>query len=226
MERILVIEDDRSVQKALKRLFESENYAVQIAADGNTGLESFRSAPPDLVILDLNLPGKPGREVCREIKRDSPLLPLIVLSARTDVTDKVLLLELGADDYVTKPFSPKELLARVHTAMRRSSRPVRSGDQFSFDDIAVDFSRMVLTRAGKTVALTMHEFKLLKFFVDNPERVASRDDLLNQVWGYDNYPSTRTVDNYVLKLRQKLEKNPTSPIHFLTVHSAGYKFVP
>jgi DNA-binding response OmpR family regulator len=135
MERILVIEDDRSVQKALKRLFESENYAVQIAADGNTGLESFRSAPPDLVILDLNLPGKPGREVCREIKRDSPLLPLIVLSARTDVTDKVLLLELGADDYVTKPFSPKELLARVHTAMRRSSRPVRSGDQFSFDDI-------------------------------------------------------------------------------------------
>ena len=103
---------------------------------------------------------------------------------------------------------------------------MRSGDQFTFDDIAVDFSRMVLTRAGKTVALTAHEFKLLKFFVNNPEQVTSRDDLLNQVWGYDNYPSTRTVDNYILKLRQKLEKDPASPIHILTVHGAGYKFVP
>lgn len=226
MERILVIEDDRSCQRVLKRLFESENYAVQIAADGKRGLESFQSAPPDLVILDLNLPGKPGHEVCREMKRDFPLLPLIVLSARTDVTDKVLLLELGADDYVTKPFSPRELLARVHTAMRRSSRPARSGDQFSFDDIAVDFSRMVLTHAGKTVELTAHEFKLLKFLADNPGRVTSRHDLLNQVWGYGNYSSTRTVDNYILKLRQKLEKDPASPIHILTVRGAGYKFVP
>jgi DNA-binding response OmpR family regulator len=226
MERILVIEDDPSCQKVLKRLFESECYAVQIAGDGNRGLESFHSAPPDLVILDLTLPGKPGHEVCREMKRDSPLLPLIVLSARTDVTDKVLLLELEADDYVTKPFSPRELLARVHTAMRRSTRPVRSREQFSFDDIVVDFSRMVLTRAGKTVELTAHEFKLLKFFVNNQGRVTSRDDLLNQVWGYHNYSSTRTVDNYILRLRQKIEKDPASPAHILTVHGAGYKFVP
>ncbi len=225
MERILVIEDDRSCQKVLKRLFESECYAVQIAADGNRGLESFHSAPPDLVILDLNLPGKPGHEVCREIKRDSPLLPLIVLSARTDVTDKVLFLELDADDYVTIPFSPRELLARVHTAMRRSRR-LRSDDQCSFDDVTVDFSRMVLTRAGKTVELTAQEFRLLKFFVNNQGRVTSRDDLLNQVWGYHNYSSTRTVDNYILKLRQKIEKDPASPIHILTVHGAGYKFVP
>jgi len=124
---ILVIEDDRSVQKALKRLFESENYVVQIAAHGNTGLESFPGAPPDLVILDLNLPGKPRREVCREIKRDSPLLPMIVLSARTSVTDKVLLLELGADDYVTKPLAPKSLLARVHTAMPLESASALGG---------------------------------------------------------------------------------------------------
>jgi len=226
MERILVIEDDRPVQKALKRLFESEGYTVSIAGDGPAGVQSFHSASFDLVILDLNLPGKPGREVCREIKTVSPFLPVIVLSARTDVIDKVLLLELGADDYVTKPFSPRELLARVHATMRRSSRPVNLGDRFSFDDIAVDFSKMMLTRAGEPVQLTAHEFKLLKFFVENPERVASRDDLLNQVWGYDNYPSTRTVDNYVLKLRQKLEKNPASPVHFLTVHGAGYKFVP
>ena len=226
MERILVIEDDRSVQKALKRLLESENYTVEIAADGTTGLHSFHSAPVDLVILDLNLPGRPGLEVCREMKKASPFLPVVVLSARTDVMDKVLLLELGADDYVTKPFSPREFLARVHAALRRLSQPMRSGDQFSFDDVTVDFSRMVLTRAGEPIQLTAHEFRLLKFFVQNPERVASRDDLLNQVWGYDNYPSTRTVDNYILKLRQKLEKDPTSPNHFLTVHGAGYKFVP
>ena len=226
MERILVIEDDRPVQKALKRLLESENYTVVIAGDGPTGVQAFHNTLFDLVILDLNLPGTPGLEVCREIKKASPFLPVIVLSARTEVMDKVLLLELGADDYVTKPFSPRELLARVHAAMRRLSQPVRSGDQFSFDDIIVDFSRMVLTRGGEAVQLTAHEFKLLKFFLANPERVASRDDLLNQVWGYDNFPSTRTVDNYVLKLRQKLEKDPASPNHFLTVHGAGYKFVP
>lgn len=226
MERILVIEDDHSVQKVLRRLLESENYAVEIAADGTTGLAAFRSGLPNLVVLDLNLPGKPGREVCREIKRDSPLLPVIVLSARTDVIDKILLLELGADDYVTKPFSPKEFVARVHAVMRRSSRPVGSADQFSFDEILVNFSKMILTRGGRPVAVTSHEFKLLKFLLENPERVISRDDLLNQVWGYEKYPSTRTVDNYILKLRQKLEKDPASPVHFLTVHGVGYKFVP
>lgn len=226
MEKILIIEDDRSVQKALKRLLESENYAVEIAGDGTTGLETFRSATPNLLILDLNLPGTPGRDVCREIKRSAPSLPVIVLSARSDEVDKVLLLELGADDYVTKPFSPRELVARVRVAMRRSSRQAPPADQFYFEDISVDFSKMILTQAGKTVPLTAQEFKLLKFFLQNPERVISRNDLLNQVWGYDAYPSTRTVDNFILRLRQKLEKDPANPAHFLTVHGAGYKFVP
>lgn len=226
MEKILIIEDDRSVQKALKRLLESENYAVQIAGDGTTGLETFRSTTPNLLILDLNLPGTPGRDVCREIKRSAPSLPVIVLSARSDEVDKVLLLELGADDYVTKPFSPRELVARVRVAMRRSARQAPPADLFSFDDISVDFSKMILTQAGKTVPLTAQEFKLLKFFLQNPERVISRDDLLNQVWGYAAYPSTRTVDNFILRLRQKLEKDPANPAHFLTVHGAGYKFVP
>jgi len=170
------------------------------------------------------LPGLPGREVCREIKQHSPALPIIVLSAASDVSDKVLLLELGADDYVTKPFSPRELLARVRAALRRTTRPSVT-DTFSFDDIFIDFTKMEIVREGRTIALTAQEFKTLKFMVQNPERVITRDELLNEVWGYHNYPSTRTVDNHILKLRQKLERDPANPVHFRTVHGVGYKFV-
>ncbi|HXZ81359.1 MAG TPA: response regulator transcription factor [Terriglobales bacterium] len=225
MEKILVIEDDRTVQKALKRLFEGAGYRVDTRFDGSEGLEAFHALPPSAVVLDLRLPGRPGQEVCREIKQQSPALPIIVLSATTDVTDKVLLLELGADDYVTKPFSPRELLARVQAAIRRSNRSVVS-DVFGFGDVAVDFAKMDVTREGRAVILTAQEFKLLKFLVKNQERVFSREELLNEVWGYENYPSTRTVDNHVLRLRQKLEKEPADPIHFRTVHGVGYKFVP
>ena len=167
--------------------------------------------------------------MCRELKKAAPHLPVIVLSAKTDITDKVLLLEFGADDYVTKPFSPRELLARVRTALRRSNRPSaasNSGNVFAFSDVHIDFAKMELTRSGRPVALTAQEFKVLKFFAQNPGRVVSREELLNEVWGYQNYPSTRTVDNHLLKLRQKLEKDPAYPIHFRTVHGAGYKFVP
>ena len=227
MEKILVVEDDATVQKALRRLFESEAYGIEIAADGAAGLNAFRSArvPPSLVILDLRLPGMPGHDVCREIKGQSPSVPVIVLSAASDVTDKVLLLELGADDYVTKPFSPRELLARARVAMRRSARPV-AAEVFGFGDVTVDFAKMELTREGRAVALTPYEFKLLKFFLLNAGRVVARDELLNEVWGYQNYPTTRTVDNHVLRLRQKLEREPAFPVHFRTVHGAGYKFVP
>lgn len=225
MEKILVIEDDRAIQKALKRLFDSEGYAVEVAANGAAGLAAFRAAPPGLVILDLKLPEVPGREVCREIKKRAPALPIIILSAASDEVDKVLLLELGADDYVTKPFSPKELLARVRAVTRRA-HPTALGEPFSFDEASVDFSRMEATLAGKPVSLTPQEFKVLKYFAQNPERVISRDELLNEVWGYDCYPSTRTVDNHISSLRQKLESNPAKPVHFRTVHAAGYKFVP
>lgn len=219
-----MVEDDRAVQKALKRLLESEDYSVEITSDGLKGLEAFRATSPDLVMLDLRLPGMAGRDVCREIKRESPSVPVIVLSAKTDVADKVLLLELGADDYVTKPFSPKELLARVRAAMRRSAAPPPP-EQFAFGDVLVDFAKMQLKRAGQSIAMTAQEFKILKFFVQNPERVLTRAELLNEVWGYQNYPTTRTVDNHVWKLRQKLEPVPENPVHFLTVHAAGYKFV-
>ena len=224
MERILVVEDDHAVQKALKRLFETEGFEIEISSDGRSALEAFRKTPPSAIVLDLRLPLMSGRDVCREIKQQAPAVPIIVLSAASDVSDKVLLLELGADDYVTKPFSPRELLARVRAALRRTVRK-DTGEMAAFDGISVDFARMEVTRNGEPVVLTAQEFKTLKFLVQNAERGISRDELLNEVWGYQNYPSTRTVDNHILKLRQKLERDPANPVHFRTVHGMGYKFV-
>jgi len=225
MDKILVIEDDRAVQRALRRLFEAENYKVEIAPDGRSGLEMFHASQPSAVVLDLRLPELSGSEVCREIKKHAPQFPVIVLSAKNDVADKVLLLETGADDYVTKPFSPRELLARVRAAVRRTARP-DPGQLFSFGNVSVDFAKMELTRDGQRVPMTAREFELLKFFVRNPGRVLSRSELLNQVWGYHSYPTTRTVDNHIWKLRMKVEQDPENPVHFHTVHGAGYKFVP
>jgi DNA-binding response OmpR family regulator len=227
MNTILVVEDDRRIQKSLSRLFESEGYKVEIAKDGVSGLNSFRTSNPAAVVLDLKLPGVSGREICREIKQSQPSLPVVILSAVANVADKVLLLELGADDYVTKPFSPRELLARVQAAMRRAGSKAENTTA-TFGEIVVDFSKMQLTRNGEHIPLTAQEFKVLKFFVSNPERVISREELLNKVWGYNNnyYPSTRTVDNQLVKLRQKLEEDPANPVHFQTVHGAGYRFVP
>jgi len=225
MEKILIVEDDPKVQRALQRLFAPEGFQVETAGDGPSAIGLFRGAPASAVVLDLRLPGMPGRDVCRELRQLSPIVPIIILSAVSEVMDKVLLLELGADDYVTKPFSPKELLARVRVALRRTGRPAAS-DAVAFDDISVDFSKMQLKRSGADVPLTAQEFKTLKFLVQNPERVITREELLNEVWGYQHYPSTRTVDNHILKLRQKLEKDPGNPDHFKTVHGVGYKFVP
>jgi DNA-binding response OmpR family regulator len=222
--RILVVEDDPAVQKALRRLFESEGYTVEVQADGISAMESFHAASPAVIILDLRLPKLSGGDVCKEIKALAPTLPIVVLSATSDVSDKVLLLELGADDYVTKPFSPRELLARVRAALRHTSRTA-TVKVVSFDGISIDFKKMEVLRDGKVVVLTAQEFKTLQFLVQNPDRVIGRDELLNEVWGYQNYPSTRTVDNHILKLRQKLEREPSSPVHFRTVHGMGYKFV-
>jgi two-component system, OmpR family, alkaline phosphatase synthesis response regulator PhoP len=224
MEKILVVEDDRAVQKALKRLFEAEGFAVDVKADGKSALDAFRATPPSAIVLDLRLPAMSGRDVCRQVKEQVPTLPIIILSAASDVSDKVLLLELGADDYVTKPFSPRELLARVRAAIRRKSR-TEVGEVFTFDGIAVNFAKMEVMREGQAVEMTAREFNALKFLVQNPERVISRDELLTEVWGYQNYPSTRTVDNHILKIRQKLERDPANPVHFRTVHGVGYKFV-
>ena len=187
-------------------------------------MDSFQASPPAAIVLDLRLPKVSGRDVCKEIKAVAPAIPIVVLSAASDVSDKVLLLELGADDYVTKPFSPRELLARVRAALRHTSRAPEV-QVVSFDGISVDFKKMEVKRDDKPVVLTAQEFKTFQFLVQNADRVISRDELLNEVWGYQNYPTTRTVDNHILKLRQKLEKDPSSPVHFRTVHGMGYKFV-
>jgi DNA-binding response OmpR family regulator len=234
VDTILVIEDDRRVQKTLRRLFEPEGYEVHEREDGRMGVAAARELLPAAVVLDLRLPGMPGHDVCREIKADRPELPVIILSATTDVIDKVSLLEIGADDYVTKPFSPRELLARVRRAIRRSAQtaPARSPAQASpadthrVGDVTVDFVRMELSRSGQPLPTTAQEFKILKFMLQNPSRVITRDELLNAVWGYQNYPSTRTVDTHMVKLRQKIERDPANPSHIITVHGAGYKFIP
>jgi DNA-binding response OmpR family regulator len=221
---ILVIEDDPRMQKVLRRIFVGEHYAVVVASDGQTGLELFRNERPLAVILDLILPGISGRELCQTFKNLSSETPVIVLSAISEVVDKVLLLELGADDYVTKPYSPRELTARVQAAIRRQRKPVMS-NIFRFEHCEIDFKSMTARRDGIPVVLTAHEFKLLKFFTDNADRVLTRELLLNEVWGYNAYPTTRTVDNQILKLRQKLERDPANPKHLLTIYGAGYKFV-
>jgi len=224
--QILVVEDDPHMQKVLQRIFREQGYAVTVCGDGQAGLDAFRSGKPSAVILDLLLPGVFGRDLCKMMKAERPGVPVIVVSAISEVADKVLLLELGADDYVTKSFSPRELLARVQAALRRPQMQTAMAASCKFGECEVDFAKMSARRAGKPITLTAHEFKLLKYFVENAERVLSREELLNEVWGYNCYPTTRTVDNQILKLRQKLEPDAADPHHLQTVYGAGYRFVP
>jgi DNA-binding response OmpR family regulator len=225
MDRILVIEDDDVLRKVLRRIFSSEGYEVDVVPDGLAGLEILRQKPPAAVILDLRSPGSSGCDLCRKIANLIPDLPLVILSTSSDVADKVRLLEMGADDYLTVPFSPRDLVARMRALIRCTSR--FSPDNLCvFEDVMVDFSRTEITRGGQKIAVTVKEFKTLEFLTKNAERTVSRDELLNEVWGYQNFPRTRTVDNHILRLRQKLEKDPSNPSHLLTVFGLGYKFVP
>jgi DNA-binding response OmpR family regulator len=224
--QILVIEDDAHIQKILQRTFREQGYGVTVCGDGGEGLDAFRSGKPSAVILDLVLPTIYGRDLCKIMKAEQPGIPVIVLSAISEVVDKVLLLELGADDYMTKPFSPRELMARVQAALRRPRMQVATTASYKFGECEIDFAKMSARRAEKPITLTAHEFKLLKYFVENAERVLSREELLNEVWGYNSYPTTRTVDNQILKLRQKLEPDSGDPHHLQTVYGAGYRFVP
>ena len=227
MERILVIEGDSALRKILRRLLSSEGYEVEVVSDTAAGLETLRRRVPAAIILDLPHPGSSGHDLCKKVADLIPGLPLVILSGSSDVADKVPLLEMGADDYVTIPFSPRELVARLRALMRRASRGgPEKADVYFFADVIVDFSKAEITRGGEKIAVTRKEYKTLEFLTKNAQRVISRDELLNEVWGYQNYPCTRTVDNHMLKLRQKLESDPSCPLHFLTVHGLGYRFVP
>jgi DNA-binding response OmpR family regulator len=224
VDRILVIEDDQALRKILQRLLSSEGYEVDVVPDGVSAVEMLRHKTPSAVILDLLRPGSSGCDLYKTIADSIPGLPLLILSASLDVADKVLLLEMGADDYVTIPFSPRELVARLRALMRRAWR-VSPENVYAFDDVMVDFLKVEITRDGQKITVTAKEFKTLEFLIKNAERTISRDELLIEVWGYKDYPLTRTVDMHMLRLRQKLESDPSNPSHFLTVHGLGYKFV-
>ena len=224
-EQIVVVEDDSALQKILQHLFSSEGYDVHVVADAYACLDLLRQQTPSALILDLEKAGPSRCDLCREIARTVPDLPLVILSANSDVAGKVHLLELGADDYVTIPFSPLGLVARVRALIRRTARS--SSELFyAFEGVTVDCLGMELTRCGEKGRLTTKEFKALHYMLKNAKRVISRDELLNEVWGYHSYPCTRTIDNPIMKLRQKLEDNPSNPSHFLTTHGVGYQFVP
>ena len=224
-DRILVIEDDEALRKILRLLLSTEGYEVDVVSESPGALEMLRQRTPAAAIADMDRPGSSGCDLCKKIANLIPGLPLLILSASADVADKVLLLEMGADDYVTIPFSPRELVARLRALLRRTSR-VGPENSYLFDDVAVDFYKMELTRGGERIPMTSKEFKMLEFLTKNVGRVVSRDELLDKVWGYQAYPCTRTVDTHMLRLRQKLESDPSRPSHFLTVHGQGYKFVP
>lgn len=223
--RILVVEDEPNMVAGLRDNFEFEGYEVLTARDGVEGLERALQESPDLVVLDVMMPRMSGLEVCRQLRAKRASIPIIMLTARGQEVDKVVGLELGADDYVTKPFSIRELLARVKAILRRTATLPKQQEQHSFGDIEVDLHRRRVLKAGKPLDVSSKEFELLQYFIVHSGETLSRDRLLEEVWGYENYPTTRTVDTHLVRLRQKLEPDPEQPQYFLTVHGTGYRFV-
>jgi two-component system alkaline phosphatase synthesis response regulator PhoP len=223
--KILVVEDEPNMVVGLRDNFEFEGYEVLTARDGVEGLQLALEESPDLVVLDVMMPRMSGLEVCKQLRAQRASIPIIMLTARGQEVDKVVGLELGADDYVTKPFSIRELLARVKAVLRRTSVVPKELDQHSFGDVEVDLRRCRVRRSGKALDVSSKEFELLKYFICHAGETLSRHQLLEDVWGYEHYPTTRTVDTHLVRLRQKLEPNPEQPQYFLTVHGTGYRFV-
>lgn len=230
---ILLIEDDAGLVFTVSDRLLMEGYDVETASDGHSGLQFALKKPFDLILLDVMLPEKNGFEVCREIRRKGIYTPIIMLTARGQVGDKVTGLSLGADDYLTKPFDAQELIARIEAHLRRSEYSSNSGatialkhpETYTFNDISVNVRGMEVRRSGKTIELSAKEFQLLLYLIENQGIMLSREDILNNVWGYDALPTTRTVDTHIAWLRQKLEPNPRQPQYILTAHGIGYKFV-
>ena len=226
MSRILVVEDDPAILRGLADNLKFESHEVLTATDGEAGYRLFREEKPDLIILDLMLPKLSGYEICRKVRGEGLTTPILMLTARGEEADRVLGLDLGADDFVTKPFSVRELMARVRALLRRAHPPKALPDELRFDDVQVDFRRYEARKGEKPLEMTRKEFGVLRLLAARSGEVVTREDLLNEVWGYENYPTTRTVDNHIALLRSKLEQDPSEPRHLLTVHGVGYKFVP
>jgi two-component system alkaline phosphatase synthesis response regulator PhoP len=223
--RILIVEDEPAMVQGLRDNFEYEGYEVLSASDGAEGLDLALREDPDLLVLDVMMPKMSGLDVCKQLKAKKPAIPIIMLTARGQEIDKVVGLELGADDYVTKPFSIRELMARVKAVLRRVAPQTQTGEVYRFSDVEVNVRSNEVLRSGSPVELSSKEFALLAYFVAHPAETLTRDRLLDAVWGYENYPNTRTVDAHIVHLRQKLEPNPEEPRFILTVHGSGYKFV-
>lgn len=225
MTKVLVVEDDPAMAVALRDGFDYEGYQVSVAKDGQAGLHAALEENWDIMILDVMLPKMSGLDVCKQLRNDGNQVPIILLTARGQEIDKVLGLKLGADDYVTKPFSFMELMARVEAILRRATKQTSNFDIYSFGDVNLDFKKCEATKGHTLLDLSHREFNILKYFIEHRGEVLTRDQLLDSVWGYESFPLTRTVDTHIAKLRQKIEDDPGNPNFIITVHRVGYKFM-
>jgi DNA-binding response OmpR family regulator len=225
MKTILVIEDDPAIRRGLEESLRTEHYNVISAMDGDTGFSKAKKEKVDLILLDIILPGKDGIDVCRDLRKVNVETPILMLTCKKEEIDKVLGLEIGADDYVTKPFSIRELHARIKALLRRKPNVVTEMEELSFGKVYIDFKKHEARKDRKKLDLTSMELHILKYFAQREGEIVTREMLLNDVWGFDTYPTTRTVDNYILSLRKHIEDDRANPIHLITVHKAGYKFI-
>jgi DNA-binding response OmpR family regulator len=225
MNKILIIEDDPAIQKALQTSFEQEEFEIITASEGIDGYEKAQDNSIDCILLDLMLPGKNGKDICKDLRNNGIGTPILVLTSKQEEMDKVLLLELGADDYVTKPPGIRELHARVNALIRRTSNEKKQLEMYNFADIKIDFKKQEAYKNEKQIKMSSKEFEILQYLIQREGEVVSRSTLLDDIWGYDVFPTTRTVDNYILNIRKKIEDDPSHPSHLITVHTSGYKFI-
>jgi DNA-binding response OmpR family regulator len=223
--KVLIIEDEPNMVLGLKDSCEYEGYEVAVARNGKEGLEKVSTEKPDIILLDVMLPVMSGIDVCRTLRTRGIETPILMLTARSQEIDKVIGLEVGADDYVTKPFSIKELLARIRAHLRRATKQVVDIESFNFGDVELNFKKYAARKGGHALDLSAREFEILRYLIRRRGEIVTRDQLLDEVWGYRSTPVTRTVDNHIARLRQKIEQDPSEPQHIITVHRLGYRFV-
>ncbi|MFC2130516.1 response regulator transcription factor [Bacteroidota bacterium] len=225
MKKILIVEDDPAILMGLETALTEENFEIISIDDGEKGYNYALKKNPDLIILDIMLPNKNGLDICRELRKKNIHTPILMLTSKKEEIDKVLGFETGADDYVTKPFSIMELKMRVKALLRRSDPPKKELEVFEFSDITIDFKKHEVLKNNEPLNISAKELQILKYLIEREGEVVSRDKMLDDVWGYDNFPTTRTVDNYILSIRKKIEDDSTKPKHLITIHTVGYKFV-